>query len=272
MSFFFFFNNAFKKRASEGDIKGVAQAVLQTDPPLDLNVANDHGLTPLVAAFKTLLTIDASRTDMKGMSSNASKAASKLNKVLLKDQETVVSILLVRGADLEIIDNSDQSAGWTVLHYAASMGIDERVGKLLRHGVDVDPVDNDGVTPLMETCKQGHLLCADAFIRCGAKLDRRDKRGWSALHYGAYHGRTAICKALLLAGATKDMRNRDLRSAAELAMSRNHMRTSQAISTFVRPKIPIKRILAGLEKEAQLREAAYTASIQSGSGSDDDST
>lgn len=203
------------------------------------------------------------------MGQSSMKAAGKLNKILQKDQETVVYMLLLRGADPEIIDLSDQSPGWTLLHYAAHSGIEDRVCKLLRHGVDVDPVDEYGETPLMEACKQGHMMSCDALIRTGAKLDRRDKKGWSALHFAAHYGRTAICKALLLAGATKDMRNRDLKSAAELAMSRNHMRTSQAISTFVKPKIPIKRVLAGLEQEALLREAEYNSSVQTGSDDED---
>lgn len=256
-------------RATEGDTNGVAVALLQTDPPLDLNVANDAGLTPLVAAFKTLLSVDASKGDIKGMGSHASKAAAKLNKTLLKDQELVVHLLLFKGADSEVVDMSDQSTGWSILHYAANMGIHERCQQLLKHGVGVDPVDKEGTTPLMEAARMGHLLCADALIMCGAKLDRRDKRGWSALHFAGYYGRTSMCRALLLAGATKSMRNRDLQSPAELALMRKHVRTAQAISTFVKRRIPIKRILLGLEKEIAFKAAASAGSVNSQDGDDD---
>ena len=54
-------------------------------------------------------------------------------------------------------------------------------------------------------------------LKVGAYLERRDKDGNSALHYGAMFGRKQLCKLLLIAGANKMARNFALKTAPDLA-------------------------------------------------------
>jgi len=101
----------------------------------------------------------------------------------------------------------------------------------------------------MEASMKGHLAVADALIRSGARLFTRDSNGFTSLHYAAMFGRTAMCSALLIAGADKESRNKELETAAEVAVRRGHQRTNQAISTFYRDRVPVKRVLAELEAD-----------------------
>ena len=43
--------------AREGDCEALARGLMQSDPPLDVDEANAHGLTALFAAFKMLLEV-----------------------------------------------------------------------------------------------------------------------------------------------------------------------------------------------------------------------
>ena len=55
--------------------------------------------------------------------------------------------------------------------------------------------------------------------------------------------------SVLLAGCDKDARNREIHSAGDLALARNHHATAQALSTFYPARVSVKRLLTELEAD-----------------------
>jgi ankyrin repeat protein len=90
----------------------------------------------------------------------------------------VVRELLARGADV----SASSIRGRTALYAASFSGRCEVLRELLkRDGVDANAQSNDGCTPLMAACGDGHLAAATLLIDSGANLALLSNHGWSAL-------------------------------------------------------------------------------------------
>ena len=80
------------------------------------------------------------------------------------------------------VDSRDEF-GWTALHEAAAkpgpMSADI-IDLLLRAGAEVDGVNNLGLTPLMMSVRKWNTAAAGLLLRAGAKRELRDQQGKSA--------------------------------------------------------------------------------------------
>ena len=98
---------------------------------------------------------------------------------------------------------TQQTRGWTALHYACSFHDDlAYVKPLVGHGADVDMRTYVGKTALSLAVLQNHLKCAVWLIGIGADLDILDNDGQSPLALSIKYRRCEAMKLLLLAGAT----------------------------------------------------------------------
>ena len=109
-------------------------------------------------------------------------------------------LLIKHGAKI-----TQQTRGWTALHYACTFHDDlAYVKPLLGHGVDVDKRTHVGKTALSLAILQNHLKCAAWLISIGADLDIVDNDGQSPLALSIKFRRYEAMKLLLRAGATHE--------------------------------------------------------------------
>ncbi len=152
----------------------------------DANLANDNGGTPLMYA------------------------------VLGGDLE-IVHVLLDRGADFDArADN-----GWSATMIAAAKGYDHILELLLARGADPNAPDVYQWTPLMRAGYENRpaivrLLLQDDRV----DINRRGEKGFTALHLAATQGHLEIVRLLLAAGADRNIRDADGRTAYEFATQR----------------------------------------------------
>ncbi|KAK9112595.1 hypothetical protein Scep_020114 [Stephania cephalantha] len=160
------------------------------------------------------------------------------------------------------------SEKWLPLHTLAASGEFYLVDALLKHNVDINAADKDGLTALHRAilCKKqavtNYLLreSANPFVRDkeGATLmhyavqtasipaiktlllynvdiNLADDYGWTPLHLAVLTRRTDLVKLLLIKGADKTQRNKNTRSIAQNSLnqiSENHPYVSPAIGRF----------------------------------------
>merc|ERR1711972_1272534 len=90
-----------------------------------------------------------------------------------------LSILLRNGADPQC--RNTQAGGGTALHLAVRMGAADTVELLLARGVDIDPLDFRGQSPLHFAAAQCDAACVSLLIRSNADANRRGPDGGSPL-------------------------------------------------------------------------------------------
>jgi len=196
----------------------------------DVNAKSKTGRTPLMLAalhngsdrvVNLLLAkgADVKATDARGLTFlGAASAACNPRQV---------RIAVERGLD---VNAKDSSLGFTPLMNAAGNGDAESVGVLLAHGANVNavsakdpvsvlngPIDLGYYTALMLASFYGPPEIVEALLHAGAKVDAKDIRGRTALHYAVSTEAQdpRIVSLLLKAGA--DPEARDLTSESVVA-------------------------------------------------------
>ncbi|MBO7748576.1 ankyrin repeat domain-containing protein [Paenibacillus sp. MWE-103] len=126
--------------------------------------------------------------------------------------------------------------GYTLLGLAAHFGSEETAAYLLDRGADVDQRSRDGNLDNMAI----HAAIAGNYPRLvrlllgrGADVNAvcagKWRQGFSALHVAAYFGRDAMIPLLAEAGADRGARTADGRTAAEIAVLREHPETAKLL-------------------------------------------
>ncbi len=114
--------------------------------------------------------------------------------------------------------------GYQALAVAARWGRDDAVWALL--GIDTHPdLITEGrwrSTPLMEAARDGHAAIARRLLRAGARVDRRDAFGETALHWAARGGHGDFATVLLTAGADRGIVSLAGSTASAVARAAGH--------------------------------------------------
>ncbi|MEM6505241.1 MAG: ankyrin repeat domain-containing protein [Planctomycetota bacterium] len=133
--------------------------------------------------------------------------------------DTVVSLLMERHTDINLLDANHRSA----LSHAAEAGQLSIIHRLLNAACEIDPVDDQGRTPLHWSIQGGYDDVALVLIEVGADINHpcpKEPGGFTPLHRCATVGEAMdrVAARLRLAGA--DTAQRDPRfgkTATELA-------------------------------------------------------
>lgn len=88
----------------------------------------------------------------------------------------------------------------TALHAAAEKGHVLAVHVLVQAGAQLDPQDNELMTPVMYACLNNHIRIVQYLVKAGACVTHQGSDGMTALHIAAKQGHLDICHSLLTNG------------------------------------------------------------------------
>jgi uncharacterized protein len=219
-----------RARRREGDT-ALHHAVKATEPDVarlllehgaDIELRDLSGATPLFLAIEAnrpkavaLLIERGANVNSPGRSAVAPIAAAAFN-----GSERIVNLLLEKGAD----PNAADSTGKTAIVYAVARGFTRIAERLLMAGVDVNARYGNGLTALMWAAGHANdvpdtdgVKTTELLLARGARLDEVDDRGRSALMMAAELGHGEIIKLLLARRATADLKDKEGKTAADLA-------------------------------------------------------
>ena len=91
---------------------------------------------------------------------------------------------------------TEAETGRTALHYAAENGHNEVVTLLLVHGADSNVIDNDGRTPISLATEATESQCFISLLRQGCDINVKDREGYTIVHDVAENGNVGSLIAL----------------------------------------------------------------------------
>jgi ankyrin repeat protein len=130
-----------------------------------------------------------------------------------------VQKLLDEGADV----NWTNECGCTALYYACFKGHVEVVQLLLDRGAQMDiQDDSDGTTSLMMAIQFGHVEVVKLLLDRGALIDIQNNWGGTALMFAIcpFCGKTECVRLLLEKGADMSIKDKDGKTAKDRAMEK----------------------------------------------------
>lgn len=199
----------------------------------DINKENSiDGSTPLMVAsfhgfldcLHELIKAGADLNKQKNDGSTALMLAGQMNK------PECLQLLIDSGADL----NKQNKEGQTLLIWAVVENRLDLVKKLIEAKANLDIQDELGCTALICAAAQGSFESVQALVKAGAALNHQVNNGFisqrvrpeltvggfTALHFAAFQGFEKTVIALLVAGADKDLRTEDNKTACDFALEK----------------------------------------------------
>jgi ankyrin repeat protein len=141
-------------------------------------------------------------------------------------------VLLDSGARIEgAVSLGGLLPPWTALQIAAMQGDAAMVDLLASRGADVNAGDSFGVTPLSRAVLRNSLPTAKVLLTRGAKVNYVDTLGMTPLLYAATRdfGSSDMIRFLKAAKADSQVKTKEGKTAAALAMQFGHDRLAEAI-------------------------------------------
>lgn len=121
-----------------------------------------------------------------------------------------------------VIDIGD---GLTLLHQAAQFNRVDIAHYLIKEaGHPVEAKTINGETPLDQAAWRGCIDVAVFLLRCGADVDCQTKSLYTPLHRCAFYGHDRLAALLCLAGADRKLKDKDGRTAYDVAVERQQQR------------------------------------------------
>jgi ankyrin repeat protein len=186
--------SALQAASSRGHMK-VAQLLLEKGADVDAQGGN-YGSAFYAALYNGYEEVVKLLLD-KGaeVTNNKDTGRTPLIIAVIKRHAKLVRCLLeYRLSDL----NSSDRLMRTALSYGARHGDEQIIATLLAHGIDPDPVDHYGCTPLSIAARHGHLRAVMQLISTQrVNLNSKDCLGRTPLWYSQRFGYTEITELLL---------------------------------------------------------------------------
>ena len=133
----------------------------------------------------------------------------------VKDGDTIVDLLLQKGADV----NRKNNNGQTAMHFVASKNNLEVARKLFENKPPASARvrDKRGQYALHRAAAVGSVAMVNLLLKNHSPLNATDTAGYTALHHAVAEGHGDVAVALLRAGAETDKRDSDGQLALDLA-------------------------------------------------------
>ncbi|KAI9655367.1 MAG: hypothetical protein M1821_005514 [Bathelium mastoideum] len=139
--------------------------------------------------------------------------------------EEIVSLLLQRDAQVNVLDSSDM----TPLHLAASRDHYNIVQLLLEHHANVDAIGPKGKTALRLAADNGHQDVVELLLQDRARVTSRDSDHSTALHAAAQIGDDVIARLLIAHGADPEAKDGQLMTPIHYAAENDHDHVAQVL-------------------------------------------
>ncbi len=174
--------------------------LLKIDPQL-ITYRTDDSMTPLQLALvfgRNVAVVKRILREPQDVDARNAEGQTALHLAVRHPMLAGIETILEQGASRNVADIH----GNTPLSSAAVWDKDGRITLLLlKSGCDPNLVHVDGKTPLILAANAGSLDALKHLLMSGAKIDARDERGRTALHYSMARNQVEFCKLLVAHGA-----------------------------------------------------------------------
>ena len=176
--------------------------------PLHLAAANGH-----LACAKMLIEHDKKSTATRSCECNIGNDQHYLNSVIRRTRPT-------HSWRLTEVSMFPKNCGGTALHQAVAGCHEALVAYLIKTGIEIDLMDENGYTALHAAVRWGYAIITRILIQSGANINCRAFSSWTPLHRAVYEGHTPVLLELFRSQA--DLTLRDCKGSNAMGLALRH--------------------------------------------------
>jgi ankyrin repeat protein len=206
------------------DVDGIKKLV-ERDPeatpgPVDVNIIDDLGCTPLIWSARvsdvaTIQYLVSKGADIEHVGFGGLRA---IHHVANTMHEASIHALVEAGADVNAVDE----VGNTALIYISARGLLSGTSYLLEKGANLDQQNNAGSTAFHKACNTGQLQVPQKFVELKCNLNMQDEQGNTGVHLAARGAHAVLLRFLMSLPDAKrpdlSIKNKDGKTAADCAL------------------------------------------------------
>ena len=193
------------------------QAVAQYTEAIAVNPQEVSAYVYRALAYEQLGQIDLAHADlMTAIGIDGGKTALL---TLVDEQHLAFAEFMLKNG---VEPNPRNVDGWTPLMLMVKKENQLMIDLLFSYNADLDIKSKLGETVLMMTVKAGQVALAEQLLSLGANVDLQTNRGWTALMYAAKNGNVTLVEMLLKVGADQTLTNSFNETALMLAKVFGH--------------------------------------------------
>ena len=157
---------------------------------------------------------------------NANEGDTAIHEAAEKGYPEIIRILAARGADLACFNHNDQPP----LEVAILNRHREAFDALLEAGADPTRLGKNGITLIMDAAWAGDAGVIPVLMERGVNIDaQKEDDGHTALMWAAWAGKGETTRALLSLGANVDLKNKEGKTALDIAREKGHIHVERMI-------------------------------------------
>ena len=140
--------------------------------------------------------------------------------------------------DLEVIIQAEENLninlfqGWTYLMFATVVGFLEAMKLLLKHGADIDAVNQLHRTAFFYAALHGNIEAVDCLANAGANINAADTFGYTPLMVATERKHESVVLRLLQLGADQKIKNLSGETALDIAMKSHAGKIATLLRTY----------------------------------------
>ncbi|MFC2118803.1 ankyrin repeat domain-containing protein [Bacteroidota bacterium] len=156
-----------------------------------------------------------------GIDINAGGSFTAIIAAIDTGSKRIAEYLISQGASVPVSSS--------ILHDAASHGMESVADLMVKKGVDLFSLNDNGGSLVHSASKGGLSKLVKLLISKGVRLNIRDRYGLTPLHIAASGGHSDVVKQLIIGGADVEIRTNTGLTPYQLALRNEHLKTAQLL-------------------------------------------